>query len=110
MELPICLMTDESAIFIINKYYGEKLEDGAIFEIYDINNNLIGTYETENGIINIKLEYGEYYGIQTSGVSGYNLVDKFDISIKEEKEYNDFFVFFCHILLLCQRILRRRQV
>ncbi len=71
----------------INKYYGEQLEDGALFEIYDINNNLIGTYETKNGIINIKLEYGEYYGIQTSGVSGYNLVDKFDISIKEEKEY-----------------------
>lgn len=72
---------------IINKYYGEQLEDGAIFEIYDITNNLIGTYKTENGIINIKLEYGEYYGIQTSGVSGYNLVDKFDISIKEEKDY-----------------------
>ena len=71
----------------INKYYGQELEDGAIFEIYDINNNLIGTYETENGIINIKLEYGEYYGIQISGVSGYNLVDKFNISIKEEKEY-----------------------
>ena len=40
-----------------------------------------------NGMINIKLEYGEYYGIQTSGISGYNLVDKFNISIKEEKEY-----------------------
>ena len=72
---------------IINKYYGKELEDGAIFEIYDMANNLIGTYETENGIINIKLEYGEYYGIQTSGISGYNLVDKFNISIKEEKEY-----------------------
>ena len=44
----------------INKYYGGKLEDGAIFEIYDIANNLVGTYKTENGIINIKLEYGEY--------------------------------------------------
>jgi len=71
----------------INKYYDDNLEDGAIFEIYDMANNLIGTYETENGIINVKLEYGEYYGIQTSGVSGYNLVDKFNISIKEEKEY-----------------------
>jgi len=71
----------------INKYYGEELEDGAVFEIYDMANNLIGTYKTENGIINIKLEYGEYYGIQTKGVSGYNLVDKFNISIKEEKEY-----------------------
>lgn len=71
----------------INKYYDDNLEDGAVFEIYDMANNLIGTYETENGIINVKLEYGEYYGIQTSGVSGYNLVDKFNISIKEEKEY-----------------------
>lgn len=71
----------------INKYYDDNLEDGAVFEIYDMANNLIGTYETENGIINIKLEYGEYYGIQKSGVSGYNLVDKFNISIKEEKEY-----------------------
>jgi len=71
----------------INKYYDDNLEDGAVFEIYDMANNLIGTYETENGIINIKLEYGEYYGIQKSGVAGYNLVDKFNISIKEEKEY-----------------------
>lgn len=76
---------------IINKYYGEensyKLEEGAVFEIYDINDNLIGAYETENGIINVKLEYGQYYGIQVDGKSGYGLVDKFDISITEEKDY-----------------------
>ena len=76
---------------IINKYYGKendyKLEDGATFEIYDVNDNLMGAYETENGKINIKLEYGEYYGIQTKWISGYNLVDKFDISISEEKDY-----------------------
>lgn len=71
----------------INKYYGDKLEDGAIFEIYDMEDKLIGVFETENGIINIKLEYGEYYGIQTKGINGYNLVDKFNIFIKEEKEY-----------------------
>lgn len=76
---------------IINKYYGEdknyELEDGAIFEIYDIKDKLIGAYETENGRINVKLEYGEYYGIQTNGISGYSFVDKFNISIKEEKDY-----------------------
>lgn len=76
---------------IINKYYGEKnnykLEDGAIFEIYDINNNLKGSYETKDGRIEEKLEYGDYYGIQTSGIKGYNFVSKFDISIKEEKDY-----------------------
>ena len=76
---------------IINKYYGEEdnsnIEDGAIFEIYDIKDNLIGTYETQNGVINEKLEYGEYYAIQTKGILGYDFVDKFNISIKEEKDY-----------------------
>jgi len=76
---------------IINKHYKEgneyKLEDGATFEIYDVNDNLIGTYKSLNGVINVKLEYGKYYGIQTSGKSGYNLADKFDISIEEEKDY-----------------------
>lgn len=76
---------------IINKYYGEennyKLEEGAVFEIYDIKDNLIGTYETKDGIINEMLEYGEYYGIQTKGITGYKFVDKFNILIDEEKDY-----------------------
>lgn len=76
---------------IINKYYGDEnnntIEDGAIFEIYDIKNNLIGVYETKKGLINKKIEFGEYYGIQTKGIDGYNFVDRFDISIKEEKDY-----------------------
>ena len=76
---------------IINKYYGEdnnyKKEDGAVFEIYDINDNLIGAYQTKNGIINESLEYGEYYAIQTKGIFGYKFVDKFNISVKEEKDY-----------------------
>lgn len=76
---------------IINKYYGnednKKIENGAIFEIYDINNNLKGTYETKNGIINEQLEYGKYYSIQTKGILGYSFVDKFNIFINEEKDY-----------------------
>lgn len=76
---------------IINKYYGEennyRKEDGAIFEIYDIEDNLVGSYKTNNGIINEKLEYGEYYGIQIKGITGYKFVDKFNIFINEEKEY-----------------------
>lgn len=76
---------------IINKYYGDnnnyKLENEAVFEIYDIDNNLQGTYETKNGVINEKLEYGEYYGIQIKGIDGYKFVDKFNISIKDNTDY-----------------------
>ena len=79
------------ANLIINKYYGEedsyKKEDGAVFEIYDINDKLIGAYETKSGVINESLEYGEYYAIQTKGISGYKFVDKFNIFIKEENDY-----------------------
>ena len=76
---------------IINKYYGEdnnyKKEEDAVFEIYDINDNLVGAYQTKNGIINESLEYGEYYAIQTKGIFGYKFVDKFNIRISEEKDY-----------------------
>lgn len=72
---------------IINKYFGETLEEGAKFEIYDINNKLIGAYETKDGIINIKLDYGKYYVVQVGGIEGYNYVDKFNINIEEEKDY-----------------------
>ena len=76
---------------IINKYYGEdnnyKKEEGAVFEIYDIKDNLVGTYQTENGLINEKLEYGEYYAIQTKGINGYKFVGKFNILISKEKDY-----------------------
>lgn len=76
----------------LNKYYGEKsnykLEDGAIFEIYDINDNLIGFYETTNGKIVEKLDYGNYYVIQTKGINGYSFVDKFNISIENNKKYS----------------------
>ncbi len=76
---------------IVNKYYGNpdnyELEDGAIFELYDINNNLIKTYETRNGIILDTLPYGDYYLIQVKGKVGYKLIDRVDIKIREEKDY-----------------------
>ena len=76
----------------INKYYGDennyKLEDGAIFELYDIYNNMIGQYETIDGKIAEKLDYGDYYLLQKKGIDGYNLVDKLNISIKENKKYS----------------------
>ncbi|MBQ9072101.1 MAG: Cys-Gln thioester bond-forming surface protein [Bacilli bacterium] len=77
---------------IINKYYGEEskyeLENAATFEIYDINDNLVGEYKTEDGVINIELPYGDYYLLQIEGINGYRFVDKIDISIKQEKDYS----------------------
>ena len=75
---------------IINNYYNEEnivLDDKIIFEIYDIYNNLIGEYSAENGTINVELPYGEYYIKQVKGINGYKFIDKFDFSIKEEKDY-----------------------
>lgn len=76
----------------LNKYYGEEnnymLEDGAVFEIYDINNNLIGSYETIDGKIKEKLDYGNYYVVQTKGINGYSFIDKFNISIDKNKKYS----------------------
>lgn len=76
----------------LNKYYGFKdnyeLENEAIFEIYDINDKFIGSYQTINGKINEKLDYGNYYVIQTKGINGYSFIDKFNISISEEKKYS----------------------
>ena len=68
---------------LINKYYGDNKEDGAVFEIYDSNNMLYKTIETNNGVINIKLPYGNYKVVQTKGIEGYTLVEPFDISITE---------------------------
>lgn len=76
---------------VINKYYGEddnyNLEDKAKFEIYDSNNNLIDSLETNNGSVNTELAYGDYYIVQIEGINGYNFIDKFKISIREEKDY-----------------------
>lgn len=76
---------------LVNKYYGYssnyKLEDGAIFELYDNNKNLINTYMTSNGIIQDKLVYGNYYLVQKYGIDGYSYVNDLNIFIEENKEY-----------------------
>ncbi len=76
---------------IITKYYGEednyKLEDGAEFELYDENDNLLNIYSTINGVINMRLPYGKYYIRQTKGTSGYKFVNDTKIEITKEKEY-----------------------
>lgn len=78
----------------IEKYYGENevytYENGAKFEIYDINNNYIDTITTADGIANKKLDYGKYLVKQVSGLSGYKKVDDFYVSIEEEKNYKYF--------------------
>lgn len=76
---------------VINKYYGTsddyQLEDGAVFELYDNEDNLIKSYETVNGNISDEIEYGEYYLVQKEGMDGYKFVDKFNLSVKEKKDY-----------------------
>lgn len=87
----IVIESSESIIkgdIILNKYYGEDIkENGAIFEIYDINKNFINSYETIDGTVKDTLEYGDYYIIQTKGIDGYELIEPFNLSIKENKEY-----------------------
>ena len=90
----IIIYSNENVIkgkFTLKKYYGENgeynLEDGAIFEIYDINNNLIKTIETKDGIAKLELDYGKYYVIQVKGKIGYKYVDSFEILVDEKKEY-----------------------
>ena len=77
---------------ILNKYYGNEdyyeIEDGAVFEIYDANNSLIGTYETKKGKIEEELAFGNYQVVQTKGKTGYSFVDNFNISIDENKKYS----------------------
>jgi len=90
----IIIISNENVIkgnLIINKYYGSndnyELEDGAVFELYDINNNLIKKYETINGNITDHIEYGDYYLLQKEGIEGYRFVDKFNLSVKDNKDY-----------------------
>ena len=72
----------------IYKYYGNNvtdhyyLESGAIFELYDINNNLINTYKTDqDGHINFNLTYGKYYLRQITGKEGYTVNDDIILNV-----------------------------
>lgn len=73
---------------IINKYYGENdnyfLEDNAMFELYDKDNNLIKEYKTNKGIIEDNLKYGDYYLKQISGIDNYKFIDDYYFSINNE--------------------------
>jgi len=77
---------------IINKYYGEennyKLDSSALFEIY-YNGELIQTLNNQD---KVKLEYGTYLVKQVVGKKYYDLINDFNVSIHEEKDYQyDFY-------------------
>lgn len=63
-------------------------EEGIIFEIYDIKNNLYKTVTTDAlGNIEVILPFGEYKIIQKNTTEGYNKVEPFNVSIN--KDYNE---------------------
>ena len=73
----------------INKKYCKNnicsYEEGAVFELYDYNNNLVDSYVTNNkGYINMKLGYGHYMIVQVSGKEGYKLADTIEDYIDDE--------------------------
>ena len=75
---------------VLNKYNMDletcEKEDGAVFEIYK-DNSLYGTYETIDGLIDIKLPYGKYLIKQTKGMEGYKFVDDFEVFIENTDKY-----------------------
>lgn len=77
----------------IYKLYGNKkseiyaYEQGAVFELYDEFDNLLGTYTTDaNGIINLTLVYGKYRLHQISSKEGYECVEDYIIDVTTEDE------------------------
>ena len=65
-----------SNVLGINKYYCYldecNKENNAQFDIYDLNNNKVGSIVTdESGYGSIKLDYGKYLVKQVSGLEGY---------------------------------------
>ena len=75
----------------ILKLYGEvdnlKKESGAVFDIYNVDGSLYERVITDSeGLIKIKLPYGEYLIKQISGISGYYMIDEFNIDIRDSEE------------------------
>ena len=71
----------------IYKTYDEntkKPEANISFSIYDKNNNLVTTITTdENGKATVTLPYGEYKIVQDNTTPGYNKVNDFTITVKD---------------------------
>lgn len=78
----------------IIKYFGNSdtkiytPESDVLFEIYDIDNNLIGTYKTEsNGIIEITLPYGSYRLHQINGLDNYKKVEDYSFDVIDTNDF-----------------------
>lgn len=71
----------------IYKTYDENIkkpEANISFSIYDKNNNLVTTIKTdENGKATVTLPYGEYKIVQDNTTPGYNKVNDFTITVKD---------------------------
>lgn len=62
-----------------------KLENGAVFDIYDSKNNYLNSYETDNmGVVTFKLGYGAYDIVQTQGLEGFKYVDSFKVFVLDD--------------------------
>jgi len=73
------------------KLYGDnddlKEEEGALFDIYNLDGSLYDSVKTdEKGIAKLKLPYGEYIIKQISGKDGYYMSSDFEVDAKGEKE------------------------
>lgn len=95
---------------IINKYFGGnndyKLDENAIFEVY-YNNKLI---KTLNNPSKEKFEYGTYLVKQVSGKKYYDLINDFNVSITEEKDYKyDFYTDKTDEIKAYEELLKQRE-
>ena len=78
---------------IIHKLFGNKdtkvysYEEGVNFEIYDENDNLVGTYTTDkNGNIEFNLDYGKYRIHQVNGLEGYTKVEDYNLDVTDTED------------------------
>ena len=78
------------AKLIINKALKDdynKKESGIKFNIYDLNDNLIDTLETDNdGCASTILEYGKYKIVQLNTTEGYKKVEDFYVDVKNSED------------------------
>ena len=79
---------------IIKKFFGNSdtliymPEEGALFEIYDSFDNLVGTYTTNsNGIIELILPYGSYKIHQVSGLDNYTMSNDYNFDVTDTNDY-----------------------
>ena len=72
-------------------------EENAVFNVYDINDNLVGSITTDNnGYGYIEVGYGEYTVIQEYGLDNYTFVDMYteDIVNSKDVHYKELYNYF----------------